>query len=71
MVGPAHLYKSSWWGAREEGKYPTHGTRSKLYLTIVAKHILIPVVFSGFSHGTFLKHYFVFSYSCNALQNQF
>ena len=35
-------------GPREEGKYPTHGTRSKFYLMIVAKNILIPVVFSGF-----------------------
>ena len=40
-------------GPREEGKYPTHGTRSKtrsqFYLIIEAKNIL--VVFSGFSHG--------------------
>ena len=36
-------------GPREEGKYPTHGTRSKFYLMIVAKNIL--TVFSVFSHG--------------------
>ena len=35
-------------GPREEVKYPTHGTRSKFYLMIVVKNILIPVVFSGF-----------------------
>ena len=40
-------------GPREEGKYPTHGTRSKFHehFMIVTKNILIPVVFSGFSHG--------------------
>ena len=32
-----------------EGKYPTHGTRSKFYLMIEAQNILI--VFSGFSDG--------------------
>ena len=37
-------------GPREEGKCPTHGTRSKFYSMIVAKNILIPVVFNGFSH---------------------
>ena len=44
---------------REEGKYPTHGTRSKFYLVMEAKNILI--VFSAFSRG-FLKHSFVFNY---------
>ena len=38
-------------GLREEGKYPSHGTRSKFYLMIVAKNILLPLIFSGFSHG--------------------
>ena len=36
-------------GPWEEGKYPTHGIRSKFYLMIEAKNILI--VFSGFSYG--------------------
>ena len=41
MVGPAHLYKSPTVGPREEGKYPTLGTRSKFYLMTEAKNNLI------------------------------
>ena len=44
-----HIYKIPTVGPWEEGKYPTHGTRSKFYLMIEAKNILI--VFSGFSYG--------------------
>ena len=56
MVGPAYSYKSTRWGLKKRAKCPTHGTRSKFYLMIEAKNIL--VVFSGFSHG--LKCHFFF-----------
>ena len=56
-------------GPRKEGKYPTRQwNKIKFYLMINAKK---------YSHNFqcffswFLKHYFVFNYNCNALQNRF
>ena len=73
MVGPAHLYKFPMVGPQEdweEGKYPTHGTRSKFYFNNLSKKKIYRRSFQGF-FSWFLKHHFVFNYNYYAIQNWF
>ena len=63
------LLKKPHGGDSGRGQMPDPWDKIKILFTDLSKkHIL--AVFSGFSRG-FLKHYFVFNYNCNALQNLF